>query len=591
MTEGAGLILVGGALLLAAVAASLVASRLRLPGLLLFLWVGMAVGSDGTGWIQFSDYQLAGQVGTGALALIIFNGGLSARSDELRKVLGPSLRLAVGGTVITALVTGVVAATLFGSSIIKGLLLGSILAATDTAAVFGVLRASSLRRRLASTLEGEAGLNDPVAVLLVVGFMAWLQRPDYGLVDMLALFVKESVIGVGCGMLVGRLAAGALERIRLPTAGLYPVGTLGAAAVSFGAAQTLGGSGFLATYLTGVLLASRQIKGEQTIGSFHEGLAWLAQITLFLTLGLLVSPGQLGAVAGDAILVAIALAMLARPLAVALCTIRDRFTAEERILLSWAGLRGAVPVVLATFPVIEGIPGSTTFFDIVFFTVVISTAVQGSTFERLAHALGLTTAEPPLPRALAEFGTIRRLGAELVEFPVAATDSIVGRRVAALGLPEDASVNVIVRGDTAIPPNDSTEIRAGDTLHLLVREELAAQIPRLLDQWRGAAGSPAGASSPGAPEGLLTRPWTAADGDPADPEIVAGALVLETLRTRGDRAGALVHLENGRLAVTGPSLAVGDAGPVRRYADVRLAVATDRPEQAWWREVIATLLR
>src|SRR3954454_13411367 len=421
MTEGAGFILVGGALLLAAIGTSLVASRLRLPALLLFLAVGMAVGSDGTGWIKFSDYHLAAQVGTAALALIIFDGALSARPDELRKVAGPSLRLAVFGTLITAFVTGIFAATLFGGSLIRGLLLGSILAATDTAAVFSLLRASSLRRRIAATLEGEAGLNDPVAVLLVIGFISWLQRPDYGLIDMVGLFVKEAVIGVGCGMLVGRLAGHQLERIRLPTEGLYPVAALGAAAVSYGAAETLGGSGFLAVYLTGVLLARRQIQGEQTIVSFHDGLAWLAQITLFLTLGLLVSPGQLGAVAGDAILVAIALAMLARPVAVALCTIRDRFSAEERILLSWAGLRGAVPVVLATFPVIEGIPGSTTFFDIVFFTVVISTAVQGSTFERLARTLGLKTAEPPLPRALAEFGTIRRLGAELVEFPVAAT--------------------------------------------------------------------------------------------------------------------------------------------------------------------------
>src|SRR3954454_2414840 len=216
MTSVAEFILIGGALLLAAIGTSLVASRLRLPALLLFLAIGMVVGSDGTGWIQFSDYRLAGEVGTAALALILFDGGLSARTDELRKVVRTSLRLSIGGTIITALVTGVVAATLFGGSLIKGLLLGSILAATDTAAVFGALRASSLRRRLAATLEGEAGLNDPVAVLLVLGFMNWIQRPDYGLPDMLGLFAKEATIGAGCGLLVGRLAAEGLQRLRLP---------------------------------------------------------------------------------------------------------------------------------------------------------------------------------------------------------------------------------------------------------------------------------------------------------------------------------------------------------------------------------------
>src|SRR3954447_15070846 len=587
MTDGAEFILVGGALLLAAIGTSLVASRLRLPALLLFLGIGMAVGSDGTGWIQFSDYKLAGEVGTAALALILFDGGLSARTDELRTVIRTSLRLSIGGTIITALVAGAVAATLFAGSLINGLLLGSILAATDTAAVFGALRASSLRRRLAATLEGEAGLNDPVAVLLVLGFMNWIQRPDYGLIDMLLLFVKEATIGVACGMLVGRLAADLLERVRLPTAGLYPVAALAAAAVAFGSGESLGGSGFLAVYLTGVLLANGSIQAKQTITSFHQGLAWLAQITLFMALGLLVSPGQLGAVAGDAILVALGLMFVARPIAVALSTAPDGFSPEERMLLSWAGLRGAVPVVLATFPVIEGIPGSTRFFDIVFFTVVISTAVQGSTFERLAERLGLTTVEPPLPRPLAEFGTIRGLGAELVEYPVTAGAKIVGRRVADLGLPEEASLNAIVRGTSVVPPRDSTQIKAGDTLHLLVREEVAALLPELLDSWGDPRWTPAGPLEE--LEGLLTRPWTLADGDPSDPAMVSGALVLDRLLARADQAGALVRLENGQLAITGASLAVGNTALVRRYANARLAMAGDPLEQSWWREVLGVV--
>jgi cell volume regulation protein A len=443
---------------------------------------------------------------------------------------------------------------------------------------------------VAATLEVEAGLNDPVAILLVLGFMHWLQRPDYGVPEMLGLFAKQGIIGVGCGLFVGRAAAEGLQRLRLPTAGLYPVAALATAAVAFGSAASLGGSGFLAVYLAGLMLASRPIQAQQSIASFHEGLAWLAQIALFLTLGLLVSPGQLGGVAGSAILLALGLVLLARPIAVALTTLSDGFSVGERILLSWAGLRGAVPVVLATFPVIEGIPGSTRFFNVVFFAVVLSTALQGATFEPIARRLALTTTEPPLPRPLANFGTLRGLGAEVLEYLVTPTDSIVGRRVADLGLPEDASLNVIVRADEVIPPRDSTQIKAGDTLHLLIREEAAGQIPQLLYRWRHPVWAPTTLTSEAA-DGLVTRPWTAEDGSASEPEMVEGALVVETLRRRSDREGALVRLENGRLAVTGASLASGSAGLVRRYAARRLAVASARAEQGWWREVVAALSR
>ncbi|MFL5896320.1 MAG: potassium/proton antiporter [Thermoleophilaceae bacterium] len=591
MTGGGAYILVAGALLIAAIGASIAAARLRLPVLLLFLAVGMAVGSDGSGWIQFSDYRLAGELGTLALAMILFDGGLSARTEGLRSSLAPALRLAVGGTIITALVTGVVAAVLFQLSLLHGLLLGSILASTDTAAVFGMLRTSSLRPRTASVLEGEAGFNDPVAVLLVIGFISWIQQPGYGPLEMLGLFARQATIGAACGLLVGRVASSNLQRVRLPTAGLYPVASLSAAAVAFGSAESLHGSGFLAVYLAGLLLGTRPIQSEQSITSFHQALAWLAQIALFLTLGLLVSPSQLGSVAGDAILLALTLAFLARPLAVRLVTARDRFTRAERILLSWAGLRGAVPVVLATFPVTYGIGGSSRFFNDVFFAVVLSTALQGTTLEPLAHRLGLTTNEPPLPRPLADYGTRRSLGAELIEYPVTSSDSIVGRRVGDLGLPEAAALSVIVRDDAALPAHELTQLNAGDTLHFLIREEAAAQIPEFLRRWRDATSSPQAASLPRDPAGLITRPWIAADGDPSDPELVNGALVVDILRRRGDREGALVRLENGSHAITGASLALGSRGLVRRYAARRLSGAESLPEQRWWREVTAALSR
>jgi potassium/hydrogen antiporter len=245
--------------------------------------------------------------------------------------------------------------------------------------------------------------------------------------------------------------------------------------------------------------------------------------------------------------------------------------------------------VLATFPVTEAIAGSTRFFADVFFAVVLSTALQGTTLEPLARRLGLTTTEPPLPRPLADYGTRRGLGAELIEYPVSAGDSIVGRRVGELGLPDQAALSVIIRGDEALPAHDSTQIRADDTRHFLIREEAAAQIPEFLRRWRNASWAPGGDGAASEPAGLVTRPWTAADGDPSDPELVNGALVVEVLRLRGDSDGALVRLEDGSHAVTGASLALGSTNLVKRYAARRMAVAEARPEQRWWREVISAL--
>jgi cell volume regulation protein A len=486
VSDGA-LIVVAGGLLLAALVASTVAARLRLPALVLFLAVGMVVGSDGTGWIAFDDYDLARRIGIVALALILFEGGLSADVAGIRSVLGPSLRLAFAGTIITAVVTGLCATVLFGLSPLYGFLLGSILASTDTAAVFGLLRGSTLRRRLAHTLEGEAGFNDPVAVLLVVGFIDWIQTPNYGLVDMLALFGRELFIGTVCGLVVGRLGAEALRRLRLPSPGLFAVGSFAIAALAFGAAATLHGSGFLAVYLAGLVLAQAALPARQTIGVFHEALAWVAQLTLFLILGLLAFPGQLIGAAREGILLALVLMFLARPLAVLASAARDRFTGAERVVLSWAGLRGGVPAVLATLPVTSGIAGSTGFFNIVFLVVLVTTLVQGTTFEGVASSLGLTAKRPTLPRPLTEYGSARRLGAEVLEYTVAVGDGIVGRRVEELGLPRGASISLIVSRGEAVPPNRSSRIHAGDTLYLVAREEVAGRLHRLLDGWRDPA--------------------------------------------------------------------------------------------------------
>jgi len=593
MTDG-GLILVAGALLAAGLGASLVAERLRLPGLVLFLGVGMAIGSDGAGWIEFDNYELARRIGVIALALILFEGGLSAGFAEIRPVLRPAISLAIIGTVGTAVITGLVAAWLFDFSTLESLLLGAIVASTDSAAIFSLLRGSTLRRKLARTLEGEAGLNDPVAVLLVLGFIDWIQKPGYGLVDMAWLLVRQLGIGLAVGVAIGWLGVQAFNRLRLASTGLYPVASICLAALAFGAADVAHGSGFLAVYLVGLALGSAAIPARQTVTAFHHGMAWVAQIALFLTLGLLVFPSQLGDVAFEGTILALVMAIVARPLSTVVATLFSRYSMSERLVLGWAGLRGAVPVVLATFPVIAHVPHSQEFFNITFFAVVISTVLQGLTFEPFAHALGATTDEPALPGPLVETGTIRRLGADVVEFPVRPSDAVVGRRVRELGLPRDALLNVIVRGDQALPPRGSTRIEAGDRLHVLLRREVAHHFPALIEHWRNGPWEEHAPRRPALRGGQViftARTWDEREGDPGMPETVGGVAVVEHLRTRRDQAGALVALEDGRYAITGATVAIGSPQQLQAYGRRRLRIPCPEAEQAWWQEVIGAVAR
>jgi cell volume regulation protein A len=586
------LILVAGLLLTAGLLASLVAVRVRVPSLVLFLGVGMLAGSDVTGWIDFNNYELARTIGVIALALILFEGGLTSGLLHIRPVLGAALSLAVVGTLLTALIAGLAAAWLFDFSTLEGLLVGAVLSATDGAATFALLRGSTLSRRLARTLEGESGMNDPVAVLLVLGFIEWLRVEDYGIADMLVLFARQLGIGIVVGVAVGWLAVQAFRRARLASAGLYPVASLAFAAVAYGAADTLHGSGFMAVYLAGLLLGSAVVPAKQTTTNFHQGLSWVAQLTMFLSLGLLVFPAHLDEVALKGTVLALVVVFLARPIAAAVATAPFRYSSREQLLLSWAGLRGAIPVVLATFPVIEGVEGSVEFFNIVFFAVVLSTILQGSTFEVLARRLGLTTSEPALPRPLEEAGTIRRLGAEVLEYPVAPEDAIVGARVRDLGLPRDAVVNVIVRGNEAIPPRGSTRLQAADQLHLLIREESAPQVHGLIARWRTGPIGP----SPRPPKKIAGRkpifsvwPWREADGDPARPVAIAGQPVLERLRIRRDQPGGLWVLADGRYALTGPLAAVGGRQDLTDWARRRIRAAVGDDERAWMQTVIGAL--
>ncbi|MGI8946295.1 MAG: potassium/proton antiporter [Thermoleophilaceae bacterium] len=592
MADGA-LILVAGGLLALGISASLLAGRLRVPGLLLFLGVGMAIGSDGLGLIDFgvrsSDVELARTVGVVALALILFEGGLAAGWRQIRPVIVPSLTLATLGTAVTAGIVGLAASWLLDLPLLQGLLLGSIVAATDSAAIFSVLRGSSLERRLAQTLEGESGFNDAVAVVLVLGFIEAIQQPGYGATDMALLLIGELGIGTVVGLGVGAISVIALRRAQFATTGLYPVASIACAAVAYGGADTLHGSGFVSVYLAGLALGSARIPARRTVVDFHDGLAWVSQIALFVTLGLFVSPADLPDIAGEALLVAAVLMLLARPVAALVSLLPAGFSVRESTLVGWAGLRGAIPIVLATFPVIEGVEDAGAYFDIVFFVVLTSTLIQGATFNALARALGLTTNEPALSPPLHEVGTIRALGAEVVEFRVDEADAIAGRVVSRLMLPRDALVSVIVRADEALLPRGSTEIAPGDRLHILVRESAHAEVEQLFERWHNGPIDQPEPEIP-VPRGrapiFSVKPWREDQGDPAAPDEIEQVAVLRVLRTRRELRGALLVLADGRMAVTGEGIvAIGGASQLLRYSRERIRRARSEQARAWWQEV------
>ena len=584
-----------GGLLALGIAASLLAGRLRVPGLLLVLGIGMALGSDVLSLLDFGgdveDVELARTIGIVAIALILFEGGLAAGWSEIRPVIGVSLSLATFGTVMTAGLVGLTAHWLLDLSLLQGLLLGSIVSVTDSAAIFSVLRGSSIDRRLARTLEGESGFNDPVAIVLVLGFIEYIQQPDYGATDMLLLCAGELGIGLAAGLVVGRLAVLAFQRAAFSTPGLYPVASIATAALAFGGADVAHGSGFMSVYVAALVLGSASIPSRRTVMDFHDGLAWVSQIALFLTLGLLVNPGDFGGIAGEALLIAAVLMFAARPLAVVVTTSAFGFRLRESALLGWAGLRGAIPIVLATFPVIEGIRVGSEFFNIVFFVVLASTLIQGVTFEPLARRLGVTTDEPAIPPPLLEVGSIRRLGAEVLEYPVGDTDAIVGLSVNQLELPREALVSVLEREGEALLPRGSSEIEAGDRLHILVRATVRESVASLFQRWRsGPIGVREAELPPPPPTGrspiFVVKPWREEMGDVAHPQTVEGVEVLRQLRTRRDVPGALALLTDGRFAVTGEGVvAAGGARQLFRYCRDRIRRADSGSARAWWQEV------
>jgi cell volume regulation protein A len=461
------------ALLLAASAlVSHATQRLRVPAGLIFLAIGMIAGSEGLVGIAFDDYQFAFRIGSAALALILFDGGLNTPIDTLRRSLAPAGLLATIGVVGTMLIVAFVANRL-GLPWSASFLLGAIVSSTDAAAVFAVLRSNGiqLKHRVGGTLEVESGINDPVAVILTTLLTRQLlgERVSVWLATLNVL--REIVIGAAIGVAIGGGARWLLKRTRLPASGLYSVMTLATALLAFSLPTLLHGSGFLGVYVAALALGAGRVPYGTALRRIHDSLAWLGQVVMFLVLGMLVYPSQLVEAAWIGTIVGLALTFVARPVMVALCLMPLRFPRNDVLYVGWVGLRGAVPIILATFPVLAGAPGAARLFNIVFFIVVLNAFLPGTTVPWLTRRLELESQEPPPPDAVLTIESFERLDGELLSYYVDEALPVAGMMLHELPFPDGAAVTMIVRGRELIAPKGDTRLEVGDHAYVLTKPD------------------------------------------------------------------------------------------------------------------------
>ncbi|MEP6491276.1 MAG: potassium/proton antiporter [bacterium] len=462
-----------GALLAIGVASSRASARLGVPLALFFLLIGILAGSEGMGRIAFEDYHLTYRLGTAALVLILFDGGLQTPASGVRLVAGPAAVLATFGVAGTAALTAV-AAHLLGFDWPLAFLIGAIVSSTDAAAVFSVLSASGtqLKRRVGLTLEVESGFNDPMAVILTTALTANVLAPNalstWGLVQDVAI---EMAIGGAVGLAIGVAGRAAVNRLKLPASGLYPAFSLALACLAYGVPTLLHGSGFLAVYVAGVALGNGRLAHAANLKRVHEAMGWLAQVGMFLMLGLLVFPSRLLSVAPVGLALALTIALVARPLIVAICLAPFRYPVKEIVYVGFVGLRGAVPIILATIPVMARVPGGRDLFDVVFFIAVVGALVPGAVVPWITRALRLESSGPPRPLTTIEVDGTGAAGAELVSYYVQPTLAVAGVAIGEIPLPDGAAVSVIERAGELVAPNVEMALEAGDHVFILARRE------------------------------------------------------------------------------------------------------------------------
>ncbi|MFC4559777.1 potassium/proton antiporter [Virgibacillus kekensis] len=460
------LLLLLSIMLIVGVLATKFSSRLGLPSLILFLLGGMFLNN----FIYFENVPLTQFIGTLALIIILFDGGTQTKWTRIRPIVGPAISLATLGVLITAFITGIISMYVLDFSLLEGLLLGAIVGSTDAAAVFSVLGNKNFNKRLTATLEAESGSNDPMAVFLTVMLIEMILVPDMSAWSAVWGFVLQMGLGLILGLILGKITVMIINNIKLDISGLYPVLAMGAAVFTYAVTDFLGGSGLLSVYVMAVLVGNSDLTYRFSILRFNEGFAWMMQILMFTLLGLLVFPEQLTEVIWEGILIAVVLMFVARPIAVFISMLFMKYNVRQKLFISWAGLKGAVPIVLATYPVAAGLDTSNLIFNTVFFVVLISALIQGSTISWIAEKLNLTVEEDEGNPSV-ELINLGTTDSEILKVTMPRGSHAVGLPLTDIELPDDTLIIGITRNKKLLTPTGSTVIEKGDTLYVLSDKE------------------------------------------------------------------------------------------------------------------------
>ncbi|MBT2639302.1 potassium/proton antiporter [Bacillus sp. ISL-39] len=471
-------------LLIVGVLTTRFSTRLGVPSLILFIMVGMVMGSDVLGIIYFDNASLTQKIGVIALIIILFEGGLQTNWKDVRPVIVPSLSLATIGVLITSGIIAAAAKVILGLGWIESILFGAIVGSTDAAAVFAVLKDHNISPKLGSTLEAESGSNDPMAVFLTVAMIELITIPDTSILTLIGDFFLQMGLGLLMGLIFGKIAVKSLNSINLDSSGLYPVFATAFALLTYGITAYINGSGLLAVYIAAIIIGNAEIAYRHSIFRFSEGFAWMMQILMFVILGLLVFPSELftPSILIQGILVSLILILVARPVAVFISTINMKYSKKERIFLSWAGLKGAVPIILATFPLLAGIEDSHQIFNVVFFVVLTSALIQGATIPMLANKLGLNGPKKTTPMQSLELISLGKADAEMIEYEMESDSAIVGKTLMEIPFPEGTLVNALIRHGKLIAPTGNTVIMAGDFLYILSGRKNKLKLKKLLKE-------------------------------------------------------------------------------------------------------------
>ncbi|MDR2038224.1 MAG: potassium/proton antiporter [Bacteroidales bacterium] len=461
-------LLIASILLFISVLVSKTASKTGLPALAIFLFIGMLAGSDGIGKISFNSPATAQFLGIVALCFILFSGGLDTKLKQIKPVLWRGISLSTVGVLITAVTLGFFVHWITDFGLMESMLLGSIVSSTDAAAVFAIFRSKNtgLKRNLRPTLELESGSNDPMAYFLTITFISIIQHPETSFWSMIPLFLKGTVLGLLMGYFIGKITVRIINKVGLFVEGLYPVLTIAMMFFSFSLTEFIGGNGFLSIYLSGLILGNSNFIHKRSLLRFYDGFAWLMQIVMFLSLGLLVFPSQMTPIIGIGLLISAFLIFVARPLAVFLCLWPFKMYYKDLILISWVGLKGAVPIIFATYAMVEKIPNADTIFHIVFFITLTSLLLQGTSLFKVAEKLKLTIPEGKAKKTILEFDS-ETIKSVLEEIMVEPDFRCVDHSIVDMELPKTALIVMIERDDKYFTPNGSTIIEAGDRLTIL----------------------------------------------------------------------------------------------------------------------------